>query len=277
MLRSKLVPLTLALALVAASGCLGVGTDDPTNSGSAITSGMGDSEVRSALVAATEDVDSYTATIETANSGSEFDSESTFQVTVDREAQRARWNGTTETNGEAYNTTSVIDPPVVYSTDERSGNWTRHERNGVGEWDNVDQLATFVTLADRSNATVVGSTTIDGDGATVLEADVDPETYTNVVAGENASTTTIDRPNVTASLRLVVDNETAVPQTLEMQTTTVSEYGTYESNTTMTIEESGPATQIETPQDTVTATIRTGSDGGTTTVVTASAPPTEEE
>jgi outer membrane lipoprotein-sorting protein len=275
--RSKLVPLAFALVLVAASGCLGAGTDDPTNSNSAITGGMDDSAVRSAFVAATEDVDSYTATIETANSGNGYDTESTYRVTVDREAQRARWNGTTETNGEAYNTTAVIDPPVVYSTNESRGNWTRHERSGVGAWENIDQLSMYVTLADRSNATVVGSTTIDGEGATVLEADVDRETYMSVVAGENASTTPIDGPNVTASLRLVVDNETAVPQTLEMQTTTVSEYGNYESTTTMTIEDHGPATQIETPQDTVTATVRTGSEGGTTTVVTASAPPTEEE
>jgi len=277
MIRSKLVPLTLALVLVAASGCLGAGTDDPTNSNSAISSGMDDSEVRSTLVAATEDVDSYTATLETTSSTGGDEYESTYRIAIDRETERARWNSTTEANGETYNTTALIDGPTIYSTNETSEIWTRLDHVGSAEWEDVDRLSTFVTLADQANATVVGSTTVDGVGATVLEADVDPETYASVVADENVSTNAIDRSNVTASIRLVVDNQTGLPRTIEMQRTETSEYVTHELHSTMTIDDYGPATQIGTPQETVTATVRTGSDSGTVTVVTASAPPTEEE
>lgn len=275
--RTKLVPVFLALVLVAASGCLGAGTDDPSNSGPAITSGMDDADVRAAVVSASEALDSYTATIEMTNSAAEYESESNHQVAIDRQTQRARINTSSEMNGETYQGASIIDGTVLYSTDETEANWSRYDRSTSLEWKDVDLLSTFVTLADRSNATVVGSTTVDGEGATILEGDIDAETYASVLARENASRTTTDESNVTGSVRIVVDNETARPRTVQVQTTRASQYGAFESTTTMHVDSHDPGTQIRTPQETVTVTMRTGSGSGTTTVVTASAPPTDEE
>jgi len=275
MRRSKLVPLMLALVLVAASGCLGAGTDDPTNSDSAITSGMDDSAVREAVVSSSEEVERYAMTMNQTYSGGGFNSSTTYQGVIDRESRRARLNITSEGNGETQRMATIVDEPAIYSKQETGTNWTKRNSESF-EWRTIDRLSVLVELLEQSNATAVGSTTVDGSGATVLEADVEQETLAEVASGGNESTAGQAEPNVTMSLRAVVDNATARPQTITLHTVRSSEFGSSESTLTVTIDTYGVETQIGTPQETVTATVRTGSDGATTTVVTASAPPTEE-
>lgn len=272
MAKSKLVPLLLA-ALVLASGCLGAGgpttgtatqTDTPT---AAIDGSMNDSAVLGTVADATVDVERYAFTMNSTTRSSGFgNTSSTVTATVDRSAERARLSYSTTFDGEQTNTTAIVAGDTVYSERE-NGTWTRYgTESGLSNWQQFDRLSTFVELAQRSNATVVGTGTVDGDAVTRLEADVDTETYLAVMGNGNTSMADAET-NVTATIRMAVDDETGLPLRVTVETTNSGEFGTTTTTATLTVESYGVDTDIQTPTNTVTVTpFATGSDGGETTV-----------
>lgn len=271
MRRSTLVPVLLAMALVAASGCLGVGgptdgTDDGTPT-PAIESGMNDSAITDAVLGATEDVERYSFSVDSNTSGSGFgNTASTMTGTVDRPAKRVQAGFQSQFDGESQQSSAILAGETVYSREE-NGSWRQFESSDemAVSWAQFDYLSKFVELFDRSDATVVGSETVDGRAMTILEADVDPETYVRVMSGENA-TGSAGEANVTVSLRMAVENETAYPREITTKTTTTGSYSS-ETTTVVTIEEYGVDTDIATPAAATPVTPGFGSASDSETVV----------
>lgn len=275
MRKSQLVPVLLALSLVAASGCLGVGStgaDDGSNN--ELDSDMNPTEVTAAIIDANDSVGGYAYTTEQTMSGEDI--ATTVRAVVDRDGRRVSLQSNSTFMEQRSSYQLILGTERAYVKRSDADGWISPsvDQPDRVQWSQYDSLSHVVEMLERSDVSVAGPDTLNGTEVMVLQADVDGETYANVMVGANDSAGRDMASNVSGTLQVMVDKQRAYPLEAELQLSATNGGQDADSeeqrivHKTFRFQQFGSAEKIQTPDETVTMTPERTSE---TTVVTVTA------